>query len=244
MFTSFAYDPELKVYRDDVTGDIIQQSQYDVETYQITPDQANFTHEDYLEMTDTFEDFLYDRVISGLYYYLSLKGIHSGPIVDFNKFIDDIIKGKYPKMTRAIFDELEVDNPTFDQFDQLEIDLKKIGTDAFKNSMHFLNILLGNEELDRIIDSAYNILKLDNLNVQNAIVIIEDVRENGYISTDDMNLLLKYSDRPTSFVKPTELNEIFSEVFARFDLQKSYEEYLINMDLYSNYGTELIFKMT
>ena len=106
MFTSFAYDRELKVYRDDDTGDI-SQAPFDVESYQLPPGETEFTHDDYVEMANIFDDIIHKRVMDGLYYYLSLKGVQSGPVVDFIKFVDDIIRGRYPKITRKIFNELK-----------------------------------------------------------------------------------------------------------------------------------------
>lgn len=241
MFTSFAYDRELKVYRDDDTGDI-SQVPFDVESYQLPPGETEFTHDDYVEMANIFDDIIHKRVMDGLYYYLSLKGVQSGPVVDFIKFVDDIIRGRYPKITRKIFNELNIKNPTFDQFDQLEKDLKNIEYDALKNPVNFIILLLGESKVKSILKSAYNLVKLDNNLVKDTIYIIEDARKNEYINKDDLNILLKYSDRPDSFIKPTEMSRIYEEIFSRFDFQKKYEKYLIDMDLYSYYGTEIVFK--
>lgn len=236
MFTSFAYDREIHAYRDDDSGDITQ-APFDIESYQIPPGSDNFSESDYVEMADLFDDIIHKRIMDGLYYYLSFKGIQSGPVVDFIKFTDDIIKGKYPKLTRKIFNDLGVSNPTFGQFDQLEADLKDIGYDALTHPIDFLTAILGRDKLEKILKSAYNILKLDNALVQDTIYIIEDARKNKYMEIDDLNRLLKFSDRPDSFVKPTEMNGIYEDVFSRFKLQKAYEKYLIDIDLYSDYDT-------
>ena len=76
---------------------------------------------------------------------------------------------------------------------------------------------------------------MDSDTVQDTIYIIDEARKDGYIDIDDLNMLIKYTNRPNSFVKPTHMSEIFDEVFGRFRLQPAFEKYLIDIDLYSDY---------